>query len=114
MKYNIENDAPLMEAINYLSRNFDHENPTYKFRDILGYVESQNYVTWFDVKTLDDYYDCHIADYILIHSEYYFGEKITRKSQIKSRLGEKNWQFDFGRFCSLLINVYDYNRFGWR
>lgn len=100
-EYEIEDDYPLMESINYYAKISNHENYKYKFIEIMKRIEAENIVFLADLKLLETEFKCPIRAQLVKGSGFYLGEQITQISEVNRFLGRRIGKY---KDCKLGFN----------
>lgn len=107
-EYQIENDYPMMESINYYAKISNNENYKYKFIEIIKRIAVEDIVFLSDLKLLEKEFKCPIRERLVKGSVFYLGEQITQISELNRFLGRKigkykNCKLGFNRFRNAII-----------
>lgn len=107
-EYQVENDYPMMESINYYAKISNNENYKYKFIEIIKRIAVEDIVFLSDLKLLEKEFKCPIRERLVKGAGFYLGEQITQISEINRFLGRrigkyKNCKLGFNRLRNAII-----------
>lgn len=90
MEYDLENDFPLMKAIEYFVKLSNNENYKYKFIEIIKRIAYEDIVFLSDLMLLEKEFKCPIRKQLIKGSSFYLGSEIKTLAGLNRYLGEGN------------------------
>lgn len=95
----------LMSAIVNISRLYklgEAGNPYYKFIELLRDAWKNNYITFWSLETIEEYYNVGVIDCLIKNSESFLGSKVSCRSDVKRIVDTKKRTLDFDGFVALV------------